>query len=114
MRIHTHTHTHNTRTHARPHARTYARMHARTHTHTHTQSSLIQCLLGELQPQQGSVEVCGMVSYASQQSWIFSGTLRDNVLFGLPFREDWYQVVIQACALDKVSERPGSLTIRIR
>ena len=42
------------------------------------------------------------VSYASQEPWVYSSTLRDNVLFGLPYRKDWYDRVIEACALDKV------------
>ena len=66
------------------------------------QSTLLQCLIGELRPVEGSVEVCGRVSYASQQPWIYSGTVKDNVLFGLPFRRDWYNTVVQACCLDKV------------
>ena len=52
---------------------------------------------------EGSIELPGRVSYASQESWIFSSTLRDNVLFGLPYQKDWYDSVIEACALDKVS-----------
>ena len=66
------------------------------------QSTLLQCLIGELRPVEGSVEVCGRVSYASQQPWIYSGIVKDNVLFGLPFRRDWYNTVVQACCLDKV------------
>lgn len=56
------------------------------------------------------MEVCGKVSYSSQQSWIFSGTLRENVLFGLPFRKEWYQTVIKACALDKVRQSLSHVT----
>ena len=51
----------------------------------------------------GSVEVNGRVSYASQDPWVFSGTLRENVLFGLPFKQPWYSNVLEACALDQVS-----------
>lgn len=51
----------------------------------------------------GSVAVEGKVSYASQEPWVFSDTLRENVLFGLPYKPEWYQKVIQACALDKVN-----------
>ena len=52
---------------------------------------------------EGSVEVTGKVSFSSQDPWIFSASLRDNILFGLPYRRDWYNTVITACALDKVS-----------
>ena len=66
-------------------------------------SSLLQCLLGELQPLKGTVSIEGKVSYASQDAWVFSATLRENVLFGQPYKPDWYDSVIEACALDKVS-----------
>ncbi len=67
------------------------------------QSSLLQCILGELRPTDGSVEVCGQLSYASQESWVYSNTLRENVLFGQPFRRQWYESVLEACSLDKVN-----------
>ena len=50
----------------------------------------------------GSVGVNGKVSYASQDPWVFSGTLRENILFGLPYKQPWYTTVLEACALDKV------------
>ncbi|KAK0703815.1 hypothetical protein B0T26DRAFT_657262 [Lasiosphaeria miniovina] len=37
----------------------------------------------------------------SQTPWIESGTLRDNILFGLPFVERRYRKAIAACALEK-------------
>ena len=66
------------------------------------QSTLLQLLIKELSPVSGSVIVDGKVSYASQEPWVFSGTLRDNILFGLPYKSEWYQRVIEACSLDKV------------
>ena len=67
------------------------------------QSSLLQLMIKELNPISGSVVVDGKVSYASQEPWVFSGTLRENVLFGLPYKAEWYQKVLEACSLDKVS-----------
>ena len=66
------------------------------------QSTLLQCLLGELDPMDGSVDVCGELSYATQDPWVFSGTLRDNILFQHPYQEEWYERVLEACALKKV------------
>ena len=67
------------------------------------QSTLLQCLLRELLPLSGEVTVKGVIAYASQQPWIFSSTLRENILFGKPFQPQWYNRVIDACALDIVS-----------
>ena len=63
----------------------------------------MQCILGELLPVRGSVDICGTVSYASQEPWIFSGTLKENILFGRPFDNIWFDKVIECCSLVKVN-----------
>lgn len=67
------------------------------------QSSLLSAVLGELSPSQGLVSVHGRVAYVSQQPWVFSGTVRSNILFGKKYEKERYEKVIQACALKKVS-----------
>ena len=47
------------------------------------------------------------MAYASQEVWVFSGTLRDNILFGLPYSPNWYSTVIETCALDEVCQLDG-------
>ena len=59
-------------------------------------------VLGELPVTKGSVEVKGRIGYASQQAWIFSGSVRENIVFGHEFDEDRYKKTIAACALAKV------------
>ena len=68
----------------------------------HTQSTLLQCLLKELPALSGTVIVKGSVGYASQEAWVFSATLRDNILFDLPNDSDKYDTVIEACALQRL------------
>ena len=67
------------------------------------QSSLLCALLGELPPKQGKVNVHGRIAYVSQQPWVFPGTVRSNILFGKKYEEEPYENVIQACALEEVS-----------
>jgi len=55
----------------------------------------------------GRIEVKGRVLYASQEPWVFSGTLRENILFGQPYQLDWYNTVVEACTLDKVGGSKG-------
>uniref|UniRef100_A0A0E0E2W0 ABC transmembrane type-1 domain-containing protein n=1 Tax=Oryza meridionalis TaxID=40149 RepID=A0A0E0E2W0_9ORYZ len=59
-----------------------------------------------------NVELYGTVAYVSQNSWIQSGTVRDNILFGKPFSKERYERAIRACALDKDIENfdHGDLT----
>ncbi|CAL5039011.1 unnamed protein product [Urochloa decumbens] len=75
-------------------------------------SSLLYALLGEIPRISGSVEVFGSVAYVSQNSWIQSGTVRDNILFGKPFNKELYEKAIKSCALDKDIENfdHGDLT----
>ena len=66
------------------------------------QSSLLMVLLGELPVFSGERKIYGKIGYASQQAWIFSGTVKENIMFGQEFVQDWYLKVIEACALKKV------------
>ncbi|CAG8739858.1 46446_t:CDS:10 [Gigaspora margarita] len=40
-------------------------------------------------------------AYVAQQAWLQNASIRDNVLFGLPYNENRYNQVIKACALEK-------------
>ncbi|KAJ0229843.1 ABC transporter type 1 [Hirschfeldia incana] len=64
-------------------------------------SSLLHALLGEIPKVSGTVKVCGSIAYVSQTSWIQSGTIRDNILYGKPMEARRYNAAIEACALDK-------------
>ena len=37
----------------------------------------------------------------AQHSWLQNGSIRDNILFDLPFNEARYNKVVKSCALDK-------------
>ena len=50
----------------------------------------------------GNVSVRGHVSYMSQEPWVFSGSLRQNITLGNPFIKEKYDAVLNACALKKV------------
>jgi len=50
----------------------------------------------------GSVDIEGSVSYASQDPWIFSGTIKENILFGQDYDETWFNRVVECCCLVKV------------
>ena len=43
----------------------------------------------------------GTIAYVAQTSWIQSGTIRDNILFGRPMDKTRYKNAIKVCALDK-------------
>ncbi|XP_065369875.1 probable multidrug resistance-associated protein lethal(2)03659 [Calliphora vicina] len=64
-------------------------------------SSLIQAILGELPPISGSVTANGVLSFASQEPWLFTGTVRQNILFGLPLDKKRYNITVKKCALQR-------------
>ncbi|RIB29312.1 P-loop containing nucleoside triphosphate hydrolase protein [Gigaspora rosea] len=41
------------------------------------------------------------VAYVAQQTWLQNATIRDNILFGLPYNENRYNQVVKVCALEK-------------
>ncbi|CAG8595915.1 10607_t:CDS:10, partial [Cetraspora pellucida] len=40
-------------------------------------------------------------AYVAQQAWLQNASIRDNILFGLPYNESRYNQVIKVCALEK-------------
>ncbi|XP_068901839.1 probable multidrug resistance-associated protein lethal(2)03659 [Tenebrio molitor] len=63
-------------------------------------STLLQTILEEVDPMEGSVDVRGVVSYASQDTWFFSDSIRNNILFGKAMNRQKYHEVIKVCALE--------------
>ncbi|KAI3900401.1 hypothetical protein MKW92_028247 [Papaver armeniacum] len=75
-------------------------------------SSLLSCILGEIPKTSGEVKISGTKAYVPQSPWIFTGSVRDNILFGNPYDKVRYERTIRACALTKDLElfQAGDLT----
>uniref|UniRef100_A0A672S3R3 Cystic fibrosis transmembrane conductance regulator n=1 Tax=Sinocyclocheilus grahami TaxID=75366 RepID=A0A672S3R3_SINGR len=76
-------------------------------------SSLLSTVLGELPAEKGVVKVKGELTYASQQPWVFPGTIQSNILFGKELQPQRYESVLRACALKRDMELlpDGDLTV---
>ena len=61
---------------------------------------------------EGVIKLGGSISLVQQTSWIQNMTIRDNILFGMPFEEDKYSRIIEACQLESDLEilKGGDLT----
>ncbi|XP_078361824.1 ATP-binding cassette sub-family C member 4-like [Oculina patagonica] len=62
-------------------------------------STLLSAIAGEIYDTSGTITCQGTLVYVPQISWVFSGTIRENILFGLPYDELKYTGIIEACAL---------------
>ena len=76
-------------------------------------SSLLLAMLSELPFVSGKLHKVGSISYAPQIPWMFSGTIRENIIFSLPFDEERYRKIITACELeiDMAAFPEGDLTM---
>ncbi|KAF2894913.1 hypothetical protein ILUMI_11262 [Ignelater luminosus] len=63
-------------------------------------SSLFNVILRELPLCKGFLNVDGRISYACQETWLFSASIRQNILFGEPYQEDRYKTILKICALE--------------
>ena len=50
------------------------------------------------------VRVCGSTAYVAQTAWIQNGTIRENILFGMPMNSSKYKEVLRVCCLEKDME----------
>lgn len=77
-------------------------------------SSFLSALLGEMNLQSGSVRLSGSVAYCDQRPWILNATLRDNILFGLPYDEAKFDAAVHTSNLeDDIRVLPGGVLTEI-
>ncbi|KAI8652987.1 hypothetical protein NCS55_01281900 [Fusarium keratoplasticum] len=62
-------------------------------------TTLIRSIIGEIKPNVGHVWVHGRIAYAPQVPFLVCGTVRENILFGLPFDGPFYYQVLDAVSL---------------
>ena len=68
-------------------------------------SSLLHAILQEIPLLKGHISSRGRLSWVGQQPWVFSGTIRENILFGEPFDLQRYHMILRACNLDTDMQR---------
>mgnify|MGYP002623134508 CR=1 FL=1 len=63
-------------------------------------SSLLLSLTGEMPKTKGTLRFIKSIAYVEQEPIIFSGTLRENILFGKEYDETRYNEVVKGCSLE--------------
>ncbi|XP_044268142.1 probable multidrug resistance-associated protein lethal(2)03659 isoform X2 [Tribolium madens] len=64
-------------------------------------STFLYAILQELPLDHGEIDVRGALSYMSQEPWLFSGTVQENILFGSNFDEKKYNQIVRICQLEE-------------
>ncbi|XP_039502253.1 ATP-binding cassette sub-family C member 10 [Drosophila santomea] len=67
-------------------------------------SSFLSAIVANLQCTDGEVcvqELTTGFGYVPQSPWLQRGTIRDNIVWGAHFDEQWYKTVLHACALEE-------------
>ena len=69
-------------------------------------------LLDELDIVKGKVEMNGKVFYVSQEPWIFNASIKQNILFGVPYDETKFKEIVRVACLEQVGLRVFVLNYR--
>lgn len=64
-------------------------------------STLLNLIMGEMKHSKGSIKINGIMSYASQEPWLFEGSIRQNIIFVEEFDQARYMEVVRVCALER-------------
>ncbi|EAR91416.2 ABC transporter family protein (macronuclear) [Tetrahymena thermophila SB210] len=64
-------------------------------------SSLLSCILQEIPYFKGNFSFNGKLAYVEQEPYIFSSSIKENIIFGSEYDEDLYQQVLEACGLNQ-------------
>lgn len=68
-------------------------------------STLLNVIAGEVAVDSGTMTVNGRVSFATQEPWLFEGSVKDNIIFVEEFDPLRYNEVVKVCALDRDFEQ---------
>ena len=68
-------------------------------------STLLSAITGEISNASGTIDYEGAVIYLPQTAWVFSGTIKENILFGQVYEESKNKRIINVCALKEDFQR---------
>ena len=75
-------------------------------------SALLSSIAGEVAITSGEIVYSGNIAYVPQEAWVFSGSIRENILFGKSYDKDKFAKVLEVCDLQEDIHRlpRGDLT----
>ncbi|KAL4498906.1 hypothetical protein ABPG73_003703 [Tetrahymena malaccensis] len=63
-------------------------------------SSFLSCFLQEIPFYEGTFKYHGSIAYVEQEPYIFSSSIKDNIIFGSEYEESFNQQVLECCCLN--------------
>ena len=70
-------------------------------------TSLLYSIMEETILQKGTSKIEGSIAYVEQEPFIFSGSVKNNILFGLPYEKERFERTIMVSQLTKDIELLG-------
>ncbi|ORY48141.1 P-loop containing nucleoside triphosphate hydrolase protein [Rhizoclosmatium globosum] len=73
-------------------------------------SSLLSAILGDLEMSSGQIAANGSIAYCTQQAWIQTGTVEENVLFGNPLNQEKLDLAVTCtCLQSDLANMPSGI-----
>ena len=64
---------------------------------------MLLSLIDEMQKVSGKIDIKGSLFYVPQEPWIFTASLKQNILFGKPYDKKKFDKIVKICCLDEVA-----------
>ena len=68
--------------------------------HVNKNLTMKKAMLGNMTKESGNVSYSGKLAFIPQEAWIRNGSVRDNVIFSLPYEKEKYKKVLSMTGLD--------------
>ena len=59
-------------------------------------------ILGELENYTGKRMTSGKIFYVPQQPWVFTSSIRQNIIFGNEYNQEKFNKIVEVCSLKQV------------
>jgi ABC-type multidrug transport system fused ATPase/permease subunit len=63
--------------------------------------TLLAAIMGQIKRTSGEVKAYAEFGYVPQEPWLINGSIRDNIIFGLPYDETRYTEVVRVSGLTR-------------
>lgn len=75
---------------------------------------MLLTLLNEVSNVKGNLKIDGSVFYLPQEPWVFSASLKQNILFGKTYEREKFNQVIRVCNLEQVISKNIKANLKLK